>query len=135
MPVPSEAEGSKDLVSCGACGGLSPATASECLHCDAAIGPRSTLRRLISIVSGGAFMMTLAACYGVAYRGGPQYAQGTDNDRDGSPVPADCADDDPDRWPGNADPDLDGIDQNCDGVDGWRDPAVLAEPQSDKPAP
>jgi hypothetical protein len=100
------------------------------VHCDAALGGApSRLRRLISIASGGAFMMTLAACYGVAYRGGPQHAQHDDRDRDGSPVPADCDDDDPARWPGNADPDLDGVDQNCDGVDGWRDPAVLAEPQ------
>ena len=109
---------------CSSCNGLSPASRGACIHCDAPL-PRSRWRRVVQFLAGGGFMMTLAACYGVAYRPGPHGAA-MDSDRDGSPVPADCDDNDASRWPGNADPDRDGIDSNCDGVDGWRDEAVIA---------
>ena len=111
---------------CSRCNGLSPASATACLHCDSRLPAR--WRRLASLLAGGGFLMTLAACYGVAYRDRPMYGS-TDADHDGSPVPADCDDNDATRYPGAADPDLDGLDQNCDGVDGWRDDSVIAGPE------
>jgi len=119
------------LISCRACGGLSPTTAAVCLHCDEALARRVRFRsQLWRMLAGGGFMMTLAACYGVAYRQGLDYPRTVDADADGSPAGLDCADEDPSRFPGAADPDGDGIDQNCDGVDGWRDPAVMAAPEA-----
>jgi hypothetical protein len=129
----------QQLSSCAACGGFSPEAAAACVHCDAALParPPGRARRggsLWRFLAGGGFMMTLAACYGVAYR--PDHFPRTgDTDGDGSPVPADCDDGDAMRYPGGPDADGDGVDTNCDGVDGWRDPAVLAEPAAPAPAP
>lgn len=120
------------LVSCSACGGLSPALAVACLHCDRVLPRRRRVGGLARLLAGGGFLMTLAACYGVAYRS--QYPGEPDDDGDGAPLPADCDDHDASRFPGAQDPDGDGVDQNCDGVDGWREPAVMADPQSG-PAP
>lgn len=121
------------LISCPACGGFSPVALAECLHCAAPLVRRSRWARLVQFVAGGGFMMTLAACYGMVYR--PQQPGVTDNDYDGSPVPTDCDDTNAARYPGAQDPDGDGIDQNCDGVDGWRDPAVIAAPAPAGTAP
>jgi hypothetical protein len=63
------------------------------------------------------------------------YAGEQDRDADGSPTPGDCDDADATRYPGAQDLDGDGIDQNCDGVDGWRDPAVIAQPGEPAPTP
>lgn len=57
--------------------------------------------------------MTLMACYGVPYE-----PECTDVDGDGYCPPADCDDSDFERRPGAVDTAGDGIDQNCDGVDG-----------------
>jgi hypothetical protein len=116
----------QQLSSCAACGGFSP-EAAACVHCDAALParPPGRARRggsLWRFLAGGGFMMTLAACYGVAYR--PDHLPRTD-----------CDDGDAMRYPGGPDADGDGVDTNCDGVDGWRDPAVLAEPAAPAPAP
>ncbi|MEZ4398668.1 MAG: putative metal-binding motif-containing protein [Kofleriaceae bacterium] len=85
-------------------------------------------------------MMTLMACYGMIARPmGPN--QGYDRDGDGVGEAVDCDDTRPDVYPGAADLDGDGVDQNCDGVDGWRDPdappppAVAAEPPEPSAAP
>jgi hypothetical protein len=51
-----------------------------------------------------------------------------DADRDGVVTPDDCDDADPARYPGAPDDVGDGIDQNCDGVDGARQPAKIAVP-------
>lgn len=40
----------------------------------------------------------------------------------------DCDDTDAARYPGAQDADGDGVDQNCDGIDGWAEPAVVAQP-------
>jgi hypothetical protein len=97
-------------------------------------------------VAAGGALVTLMACYGMVARpAGPYNADcQSDNDRDAVCAPRDCDDARPDVYPGAADPDLDGIDQNCDGVDGWRDPAHVAveppapqalEPPPPEPAP
>ena len=142
------------MLTCAICGGLTPrGTSRRCLHCD---GPlrRSRLRALL----GPAGAILLAACYGPPGRyyqqvRGPTGATRVDADHDGAlgpwqclandtaceqslptlPVPKDldCDDRDPARYPGAPDPDGDGIDQNCDGVDGWADPAQRAT----EPAP
>jgi hypothetical protein len=120
-----------------------------CLHCDAPLRrpPRWALK--LSALLGPAGALLLAACYGAPgryYARDPAAPQGTtraDRDRDGAfgpyectayassceldgqppPPNLDCDDSDPARYPGAHDDVGDGIDQNCDGVDGWRDPA------------
>jgi hypothetical protein len=49
------------------------------------------------------------------------------------PPDLDCDDNDPKRHPGAEDVEGDGIDQNCDGIDGWRDPAKAAQPYATPP--
>src|SRR5262245_19553911 len=121
-----------DLDECGACGGLVPAPARACVHCGAArrAAPRWA-RAIARAAAGGAALITLMACYGVPasyYRDHPGAAPSagggaprTDGDGDGAFTPEDCNDADKTVYPGAADPDGDGVDQNCDGVDGWRD--------------
>ena len=130
------------LHACPACAGFVPASRSTCPHCDAAITPprgHRLARVLVSMIGAGAMSVTLMACYGAMPHHG-EYAQnqcgtgyghdqgGGDADNDGACAPQDCNDADPATYPGAADPDLDQIDQNCDGVDGWRDPGAVAAP-------
>jgi hypothetical protein len=128
---------SQPLLTCSACGGLSPASRSLCVHCDERItAPRfAQLRTLGRVLAAGGALVTLMACYGMAARRGDMHAGAaclSDNDRDTVCAPQDCDDARADVYPGAADPDQDGVDQNCDGVDGWRDRAEVAV---DPPAP
>ncbi len=120
------------LHDCPVCGGLRPAH-QVCPHCDAAIprerGPRLA-RSLAALLGAGAASLTLMACYGAPpgyYRPGPTDGC-TDADHDLTCAPADCNDADRLIFPGAADDDGDGIDQNCDGIDGWADPNTVAAP-------
>lgn len=117
---------SPSLVSCSACAGLVPASRATCPHCEA---PRRRIPGALARLAGAAgCLVTLMACYGAVPH--PQdYATAgcQDGDGDQSCVPQDCNDADPAVYPGAQDPDLDQIDQNCDGVDGWRDPGAVAE--------
>jgi hypothetical protein len=94
----------------------------------------SRLRGVGRVLAAGGALVTLMACYGMVARPG-MYADSncvSDGDHDTVCAPQDCDDARPDVYPGAADPDQDGIDQNCDGVDGWRDRAEVAV---DPPAP
>lgn len=111
---------------------------------------------------GPAGAILLAACYGAPgrYYGmrEPMNPQGTtrmDRDRDGvlgpyecvggrdcaaeiasmpPPPDLDCDDNDPAKFPGGADVDGDGVDSNCDGVDGWADSTTVAKPYAQPPS-
>lgn len=151
------------MLTCSSCAGLTPLDASAtCLHCDAPLRrpPRWALR--LSALLGPAGAILLAACYGGPGRyhterpAGPGGAERMDKDGDGNlgpyvcPVPGstcereiervpppadvDCDDADPRRYHGAADVDGDGIDQNCDGIDGWRDPSQPTPVATDPPA-
>ena len=71
------------------------------------------------LATSAATAMTLMACYGMPPCDDPQ-----DADQDGYPTcsddesPEDCDDNNADVHDGANDPEGDGIDQNCDGVDG-----------------
>ena len=117
------------LEKCRHCAGFLPPRAGNCPHCGQP-APRGLLRGLgrsiFAATGGGAIAITLMACYGAAY--GPSEPPLPDanrcapsaTDKDGDCVPAaeDCNDEDPAIRPGAPDPLGDGIDQNCDDVDG-----------------
>jgi hypothetical protein len=118
------------LLSCRSCGGFAPSARPTCPHCETPLarplGGRIA-RVLAGLAGAGGFLMTMAACYGVA----PTHQQpttpdpnGCDADGDGVCAPQDCNDADLAIYPGAEDLDGDAVDQNCDGVDGWADPAA-----------
>ena len=131
------------LSSCPTCDGFVPAHITTCLHCDSDLSangytssrwPRwsAIARSLITIAGSGAVAITLMACYGA----GPHYMndrpnqcyQGYDSDGDGFCPPEDCDEANPQINPQAADPDQDGIDQNCDGADGINQGTPMVTP-------
>ncbi|MCB9637634.1 MAG: hypothetical protein H6728_17955 [Myxococcales bacterium] len=128
---------------CRHCEGFVPAGFYACPHCDARLDVSASAsdaeqkrggligrlgqraRNTALGLGAGTLMMTLMACYGM-----PPEAickQWEDKDGDGARVCADvgymgqqedCDDNDKTRHPGAEDTAGDGIDQNCDGVDG-----------------
>jgi len=147
------------MQTCPACDGFNPVVARVCVHCDRELSPRSRLAARLTMLLGPAGAILLAACYGAPGRFygtqrpmGPSGSWRVDDDQDGSfgpwtcgphgdpdcerairaaapPPDVDCDDHDPTRYPGAEDPDGDGIDQNCDGVDGVAPPgAAHVEP-------
>lgn len=114
------------LVSCPRCDGFVPQSASKCPHCAAAKSSvwGTMSRAALAVVSGSALSVTLMACYG-----SPPCETGPDGDGDGigpeasgvcGPSEFDCNGEDATIHPGADDAEGDGIDQNCDGVDGTR---------------
>lgn len=118
---------------CPSCDGFIPAAAPSCPHCDTApaFPPRPRARRglartLLTLAGSGAMAITLMACYGAPPFDDPCW----DNDSDGyfpacydeacdpEDVYCDCDDADPSIHPEAKDPKGDGVDSNCDGVDG-----------------
>lgn len=105
------------LVTCSFCTGFVPANVSTCPHCGVEsldVKANSKLGALAkgfaAAATGGVVAVTLMACYGAPF---------IDEDRDGFDGNyEDCNDRDPAVHPGAPDQLGDGIDQNCDGVDG-----------------
>jgi hypothetical protein len=105
---------------CDACEGFIPAESRGCPHCQR---PIRRVARAVQAVAASGTLVTLMACYGM-----PACPQYVDGDKDGASVCTskgyakdygdDCDDADPARRPGVPDPEGDGVDQNCDGVDG-----------------
>lgn len=119
------------LRACDHCDGLIPPARRRCPHCDRPGRPRrGALRWIARTACAGGALVTLMACYGMMRPYGPDHAG--DGDGDGVPAPTDCDDARPDVYPGAADLEGDGVDQSCDGVDGWRDPS--APPPAPSPA-
>lgn len=145
------------MLTCRGCAGLTPAeSSSTCLHCDAPL-PRPPRRGLrLGALLAPASAILLAACYGASgrYREPmPRMPDGLtrhDRDHDGADGPyecqpqagdcaallasapaaerIDCDDANAAVFPGAADVEGDGVDSNCDGVDGWAEPARRAAP-------
>jgi hypothetical protein len=79
----------------------------------------SFVRHAKNVALGVSTVVTLMACYGVAYEPlGCEDDPSEDLDDDGYCREYDCAEGDPTIHDFAADPMGDGIDTNCDGVDG-----------------
>lgn len=84
------------------------------------------LRSAAGVGATAVTLVSLMACYGMAYVPHPVEPRGADGDGDGYALPLganapgafDCDDTRADVHPGAEDVAGDGIDQNCDGVDG-----------------
>jgi hypothetical protein len=111
------------MLTCSSCNGFLPQDFATCPHCDApAPAPRASgLEKLAAkaaaIASGVAVSMTLMACYGL-----PPCNDDQDNDGYCPSIGTDCNDANPNIHDYANDPVGDGIDQNCDGVDGEANP-------------
>jgi hypothetical protein len=113
------------LLTCTSCEGFVPKNAAACPHCGTESLDVQTTSKLSGLVkglataaTGGLVAVTLMACYG-----GPG-VENSDFDGDGFGRFQDCNDNDASINPGANDPLGDGIDQNCDGVDGVTDGGV-----------
>lgn len=107
------------MKSCPSCESFVPAhICPECGHVFAK--KKSLMKALMNVAASGAAVVTLAACYGVPYEPS-EYCDdpSTDLDGDGYCGTYDC-DESSATTNAFAFDDLgDGVDQNCDGVDGY----------------
>ncbi len=115
------------LGTCDRCDGLIPRERATCPHCDRPV--RRGARWIARAACAGTALMTLMACYGMMPRQG--YNEHPDGDGDNVTADRDCDDANPAVYPGAADTDGDGLDSNCDGVDGWADPSAPAPVAAD----
>ena len=115
------------LATCSQCEGFLPPQATACPHCgEHRARLNSAIKNLFTVASGGLVAITLMACYGAAptgYHPVEPVPPTTDQDADGfstagEPGRVDCDDMVASIHPGADDPGGDGVDQNCDGVDG-----------------
>ena len=110
------------LEACEGCGTLNRPGACACLGCGAKLrvcshSPALAVRGLALAGCVGLKDDIAQPAYGVAISGLPDSAE--DGDGDGfSTAQGDCNDDDETVFPGAEDPAGDGLDTNCDGVDG-----------------
>lgn len=136
------------MLNCSQCAGFVPASISSCPNCAAPLGKKAlrAAKQLAKAGAAAATMVSLMACYGMAYPEPVATPPGpTANDRDGdgfeaapsgaAPSPAyDCDDTSKDVHPGANDPIGDSLDQNCDGMDGSATtPAPTATMATDPP--
>ncbi len=116
------------LTACSTCGSFLPPYASACPSC-ARLAPRTRLpaavRGLLAIGGGGLLSVTLSACYGAPCAGGGSSCyndfcsdSSADTDGDGYCLEYDCDETRADVHEYAQDSAGDGVDQNCDGVDG-----------------
>ena len=112
------------LTTCSRCDSFLPHMAVECPHCGATRGPKPLPKPLVGLMAlgaGGLLAMTLSACYGggVGMPAEPFCSDpSTDIDNDMHCGIYDCNESDPNVNDNAPDPLGDGIDTNCDGVDG-----------------
>ncbi|MEZ4313116.1 MAG: putative metal-binding motif-containing protein [Polyangiaceae bacterium] len=123
-----------NFLDCASCAGFIPHDASSCPHCGetvarkaapAAKGRAGLVGTIATAAAGGLMSLTLMACYGIAYtcenqvdKDGDGFFTSTDPNCDIPSFELDCNDDDANIHPDAPDTVGDGVDQNCDGVDG-----------------
>jgi hypothetical protein len=122
------------LASCPQCAGFVPSRALTCPHCSTTVSSSSKGffssrlgRGLLTVAGGSAFSLTLMACYGTPPLPPCDLKDDVDGDGRfeefceppaGHDLGVDCNDNDKTIFTGAPDAVGDGIDQNCDGVDG-----------------
>jgi hypothetical protein len=114
---------------CSSCRGFVPLVAPACPHCAAPAGAGlfdRVGRALFGLASGASLAVTLMACYGMPCSTDaecePCDDPSTDLDEDGYCGEWDCDEENAAINAGAFDQVGDGVDQNCDGVDGEREP-------------
>lgn len=113
------------LTSCPHCDGFLPHGAAACPLCGATVkSPLSKpLRGVLALGAGSLLAMTLSACYGAPIDDiGSPYCPDPTTDIDGDGYCGstyDCNESDPTVNFGAVDTEGDGVDSNCDGVDGY----------------
>ncbi len=108
------------MKSCPSCESFVPATiCPECGHVITKSTAKRVFGRVLNVAVGGATAITLAACYGLPYEDPFCSDPSADLDGDGYCFEFDCDESDPAIHRFASDEAGDGVDTNCDGVDGY----------------